>query len=382
MSAGVRDGYLLLADISGYTVFLTQNELEHAHGIIEDLTSGIIAELSAPWRFVKLEGDAVFVWAPAEAFPNGERVLEAIERCYCEFSDRKVEIVRRTTCQCRACANIGTLDLKFVGHFGQFLPQRVGAMEDLAGPDVIVVHRLLKNSVANVKGLRAYALLSDAVVQRLDGPANLVEHVEAYESIGEVRGAVEDLSPLPGERQAARRDRVTEEDADFSVTLELPVSRAVAWEYWTDARKLARWSGGTTGWETAPNEKGRTGLGAEFHCAHGAGRSRARYTDWRPFDYFTTQKSVEKWSANTPPAMKDTTEFVALDPAHTAVTYRFRVDDRGLRSRVLISLMKPMVRRMFRQDHARILALMAEDGAISAHEPDVAELETAAPQTA
>ena len=34
---GPREGYLLLADISGYTEFLTGTELEHAHAIIREL---------------------------------------------------------------------------------------------------------------------------------------------------------------------------------------------------------------------------------------------------------------------------------------------------------------------------------------------------------
>ena len=35
---GTRQGYLLLADISRYTAFLTGTEFEHAHGIINELT--------------------------------------------------------------------------------------------------------------------------------------------------------------------------------------------------------------------------------------------------------------------------------------------------------------------------------------------------------
>jgi len=35
---GVMEGYLLLADISGYTTFLTGTELEHSHAILTELT--------------------------------------------------------------------------------------------------------------------------------------------------------------------------------------------------------------------------------------------------------------------------------------------------------------------------------------------------------
>ena len=80
-----RQGYLLLADISGYTAFLTGTELEHAHSIIRELTKLIRERLAPPMRFVKLEGDAVFCYAEAAAFENGERFVESIESCYFGF---------------------------------------------------------------------------------------------------------------------------------------------------------------------------------------------------------------------------------------------------------------------------------------------------------
>lgn len=58
---GAMEGYLLVADISGYTTFLTGTELEHSHAIVTEL---IRAALSPPMQFVKLEGDAVFCFAP------------------------------------------------------------------------------------------------------------------------------------------------------------------------------------------------------------------------------------------------------------------------------------------------------------------------------
>jgi hypothetical protein len=45
---GLREGYLLLADISGYTAFLTGTELEHAHEIIRELTTLIRERLEPP----------------------------------------------------------------------------------------------------------------------------------------------------------------------------------------------------------------------------------------------------------------------------------------------------------------------------------------------
>jgi uncharacterized protein YndB with AHSA1/START domain len=71
-----RRGYLLLADISGYTAFLAGTELEHANAIVHELTTLIRERLSPPMRFVKLEGDAVFCYADETSFEDGERLID------------------------------------------------------------------------------------------------------------------------------------------------------------------------------------------------------------------------------------------------------------------------------------------------------------------
>ena len=90
-----QQGYLVIADISGYTSFLTRTELEHAHGIVAELTTLVIARLGEPLRFVELEGDAVFAYAPAAAFADAERLLDMIEGCYVAFQLRLEEMRRR-----------------------------------------------------------------------------------------------------------------------------------------------------------------------------------------------------------------------------------------------------------------------------------------------
>ena len=42
---------------------------------------------------------------------------------------------------------MGDLDFKFVAHHGEMVKQKMGGREELAGRDVILVHRLLKNTV-------------------------------------------------------------------------------------------------------------------------------------------------------------------------------------------------------------------------------------------
>ena len=72
------------------------------------------------------------------------------------------------------------------------------------GSDVIVVHRLLKNHVADSLGLSAYALYTDALVQAMGlrdpAAAGMRAHRESFESVGEIAGWVSDLGSAWRER--------------------------------------------------------------------------------------------------------------------------------------------------------------------------------------
>ena len=243
---GVVEGYLLLADISGYTDFLTGTELEHSHAIVTELTKLIRGTLAPPMQFVKLEGDAVFCFAPRAAFPNGELLVELVESCYFDFQNRLLNMTRSTTCPCDACREIGGLDLKFVAHYGSFIVDRdEDGRLDLTGPDVILVHRLLKNTVIESGGPTSYGFFTDPCATCGSTQLPLPEHAESYESFGEVTGVVQDLAAVADKRRASNRVRVAAEDADFVssyVVDGLPrCAGSISWSPESDSGISRRW---------------------------------------------------------------------------------------------------------------------------------------------
>ena len=285
LDVGRMNGYLLLADISGYTKFLTGTELEHSHAIVTELTKLIRSRLVPPMRFVKLEGDAVFCFAGADAFPDGEQVLELVESCYFDFTSRLLDMTRSTTCECDACRAIGALGLKFIIHFGEFMVDRdEDGRVDLAGPEVILAHRLLKNTVIESGGPKAYAFMS-AKCFREPKQFKLPVHSESYESFGEVTGFVQDLADVAERRRDAQRVRVSVAEADVHRRRILNAPPSVLWQYWLQPGR--RFECPVTLLETVivftPNEQGRLGPGASSHCAHGdVGDAFREYLDWRP----------------------------------------------------------------------------------------------------
>ena len=169
---------------------------------------------------------------------------------------------RETTCRCAACASIGSLDLKFVAHYGTYVIESEDDREDLAGPDVILVHRLLKNTVGDGGGPQAYAFLTEPCLQRMPPSFDLPSHSESYESFGQTTGGVHDLKPVIARMREARRVYIGSEDADMEISFgEHPYPPAVVWQYFVDPEKRLRWQPLQTAIKNQPNQQGRLGAG-------------------------------------------------------------------------------------------------------------------------
>jgi hypothetical protein len=296
MENKVQHGYLVLADISGYTHYLAGVELDHAHEILTDLLETIVASLKSLLTISKLEGDAVFAYVPEAQVGRGETLLELVEATYLAFRDRLEGIRRRTTCTCNACRAIPSLDLKFITHHGDFMRQSISGITELVGSDVNLVHRLLKNQVAEATGWRAYALFTGPVLEHLVvpcDPRDLHYQAETYEYLGEVPTYSLDLHKRYQALSSARRIVISDAEADTVLEHTVPVPPAVLWDWLNDPNRRPSWMPDTH-WSSAERPGGRTGPGARNHCAHGKNEVQVEtILDWKPFDYFTTRFGPE-----------------------------------------------------------------------------------------
>ncbi len=293
MSAVTQHGYLVIADISGYTSFVAKTELEHSHEILSELLGLLVEKIRPLMTLSKLEGDAVFAYAGEERISRGETLLEFLENIYVAFRDKQVSMRRATTCTCLACQNIPSLDLKFIAHHGDYILQHVGEIRELVGSDVNLIHRLTKNHVVDETGWRAYLMLTEACLDHLNlNLANTHTQVESYEHLGEVKTHNIDLHKRYDEIVRERRVFLTEDDSDLFFTVEFPVPPPVAWE-WFQSPEKRNLTMPMVHWSTGDRPFGRAGIGASNHCAHGGGLSTEVTVDWHPFEYSTTE-SYEK----------------------------------------------------------------------------------------
>ena len=286
---------LLIADISGYTSYLAGVELDHAQDILADLVGTVVTALRPTFRLAKLEGDAAFTFAPADKV-DGSQLLDTIERCYFGFRRRRRDVGQATSCACNACVRIPDLNLKFVVHVGPVARQRMMGLEELVGADVIVVHRLLKNTVVEATGIEAYALFSQVAIDAAGvDPAALgmTPHHEAYEHIGEVPGWVADLERRWREEDSRARVLVDATSAVQDVEIPTSAPPQVVWEFLTAPGRRVAWSVGTGVTDVIVDAPGnRRGVGATNHCMHGKNEIIEEVLDWRPFDYFTVRSTM------------------------------------------------------------------------------------------
>jgi len=71
----VQHGFLLLADVSGYTSFMAETELEHSQQVIGDVLNLTLRELTPTLELAEVERDAVFVCASEQRISRGETLL-------------------------------------------------------------------------------------------------------------------------------------------------------------------------------------------------------------------------------------------------------------------------------------------------------------------
>jgi uncharacterized protein YndB with AHSA1/START domain len=280
---------LLIADISGYTGYLAGVELDHAMDILADLIDTIVSSLRPPFHLSKLEGDAAFVYLGG-ASVDGLHLQNVIEATYYEFRRRLRNITKTSICECDACRQIPNLDLKFVVHHGVIAKQMMSGTEELVGREVILVHRLLKNSVDGKLGKRPYVLYTDAFVKagKIDPAAQaLVPHAETIDIIGEVKAWLTDLEAAWQAEENQKRIRVRPQDAIFSMSGDIAAPRAMVWEYLTAPRLRNLWNVGTDRVDENPADDGKRGAGTVNHCIHGPMAIVEEILDWRPHDYAT-----------------------------------------------------------------------------------------------
>ena len=157
------NGFLLIADISGFTEFIKIHNMKkkplignklasywesHAEKIIKDLLETIITSFEPIMKLNKIEGDAAFFYLQSLK-PQDEalNILSFMKLANDNFKDKLSKLQFVQSCPCDPCQQARNLSLKIVVHHGDFHITKIRGFTELSGENIILIHRLLKNSI-------------------------------------------------------------------------------------------------------------------------------------------------------------------------------------------------------------------------------------------
>ncbi len=195
----VRNTFIFIPDISGFSKFVNETDVLHSEHIIRELLETVINSNELDLQVNEIEGDAILFFRSGDP-PDPDQIAGQIRKMFIAFHTNVRQIERERVCQCGACSTAVNLTLKFILHYGEVTISNISGHEKLLGKDVILAHRLLKNNVSDMEYMlltQNLALILDK--QRLanacrwetfnDGKIN-------YEHIGEVNYLYLGLTPL------------------------------------------------------------------------------------------------------------------------------------------------------------------------------------------
>lgn len=189
---------LLIADIGGYTEYMGSHRMSLAHAEVH--TARLLEKVidAVPdFDLIEIEGDAAFLARQADTVDGDATVALTLQAAMAMHQAFHVERhnVATNLCPCNGCTQAENLKLKFVAHVGEVATQTIRRRRKLVGIDVILVHRLLKNTVNVPEYLLFSEELYSTASTSMPGPAHEVS--QDLEGIGPVRAYFVNVADLP-----------------------------------------------------------------------------------------------------------------------------------------------------------------------------------------
>jgi len=146
LEESVQPTLLFIPDISGFTEFVHNTEIQHSGHIIEELLEVLIDANEMDLQISEIEGDAILFYRMGQT-PTAAEILAQVQKMYVKFHGHLRKYETHRICQCGACSSAHNLSIKFVLHFGDLMTRQIKSFSKLFGKDLIVAHRLMKNKV-------------------------------------------------------------------------------------------------------------------------------------------------------------------------------------------------------------------------------------------
>ncbi|WP_062542927.1 DUF2652 domain-containing protein [Rufibacter tibetensis] len=189
---------LFIPDISGFTRFMHENGVQYSRNLIADLLEIIIEANILNMEVCEIQGDAILFYKLGEA-PAIEQLVGQCKQIFLDFQNY-LRIMEGDEIMAGPKLSDNKLTLKIVVHYGRISVTQIRDHTKLMGTDVILAHRLLKNSIEGSE----YVLLTEGylntqkpeVVKQSFEWSQLKDGMNNYEHVGDIRYKYAFLTPL------------------------------------------------------------------------------------------------------------------------------------------------------------------------------------------
>ena len=359
MLSEARKGFLVVADISGYTRFLADTELEHANGILKDLFDAIVPVFENSVEISNFMGDAIFAHNDDMTILNSQYMLDFSKDVYNSFADKKELININTSCVCSACKHMKELDLKLFVHYGEYINQSLQGRQELAGSDVNSLFRLMKNDVVEKTNIEPYLLVTQQALDAMaltDYAQNKHTLSQSYEHVGEIQFVVDDLSKHWKMHREAKRYYIEPDDKLLfdEISIEINASAQLAFLIYTKPEWRQRVMHADK-MEIFNNQSATLGEGTSFHCHHGDVVFKMEITDWQTSHYVSLKHMLPFGLF-----MRETTEFIKKDKGCIVKTRFSEIEPQDFLGSIKALLVRKKVRAMMAEGITSVHDSMAE----------------------
>jgi hypothetical protein len=281
-----------IPDLGGFTKFIAETEIQHSQHIIKELLELLVDANTLGMTVGEFEGDAVLFYRKGAA-PTFEELVQQARKMYLDFHTYLKKFEYSRVCQCGACAGAGAITLKMVAHYGSAGSMQVKDQVKFIGKDIIIAHRLLKNSVDAPE----YLLLTKPALSGLaDGDARLASFkngADAYDNLGTIDYRFKSLDaylndvnvPLPVSGGLKKPRKM----AQLNRRIDAPIEEV--YQQLIDLPGRLNWISGATSVEVAgdlPNHIGKT-----HRCVRGEEGVELMTTEVK-----VTESTMELWETD------------------------------------------------------------------------------------
>jgi hypothetical protein len=135
-----------IPDLTGFTKFMTTADSDFAHQVISKILNKLIATNILDMKVAEVEGDAIFFYRTGR-LPAISKVAKQCKLLFQAFNNVVDSYAQTEPENFQKYLAKNQLGLKIIIHHGETTITKINGKIKLLGEDVILAHKLLKNSV-------------------------------------------------------------------------------------------------------------------------------------------------------------------------------------------------------------------------------------------